>query len=247
MFVVPPEHGVEHQVGVVEQVVERRGDFTDEQEQVFEDRHPFSRIQTVMALAPAVLLVVPQKERLCGLAQAKQREVAETSLESLILVDELQQFEHFTRGSDLFYKFGSGGDPRILRKVLVVPQNQALEMTVQKVSRAGFTVSPIRTVVVVILLKPRRNRHAKIDVGQATALLLNQLLQVLVIEDAVHRERLVRLRHALHVEHDYVLDQAKDLVPPPISLHNGHQILHLIHSGLTYPPGHLFRVVQGLL
>ena len=63
----------------------------------------------------------------------------------------------------------------------------------------------------------------------------------------MHRKRLIRLSHALDIQHDYVLDQSEDLVTAPISLHDWHQILHLIHGSLAYPPRHLFWVVQRLL
>ena len=82
----------------------------------------------------AVSVLLRKEERFGGLTQAKKGEVSEASLESLILVDKLEQFEHFTSGSDLLDEFRGGGDPRILRKVLVITANQTLEMTVQKVS-----------------------------------------------------------------------------------------------------------------
>ena len=66
---------------------------------------------------------------------------------------------------------------------------------------------------------------------------------MLVVEYSLQRQRLVWRRHALDIEHDYVLDEAEYLVPAAISLHDGHQVLHFVDRRPGKPACHLFCIV----
>ena len=79
--------------------------------EVLEDLDALSLIGNLAAL----------DKRFSGLAQLVQGEVCVAPLETLVLVDELEQLEHFSSGSDLFHQLCSGGYLRILREVLVLP------------------------------------------------------------------------------------------------------------------------------
>ena len=72
------------------------------------------------------------------------------------------------------------------------------------------------------------------------------MLQVLVVENSVHWQRLVWLCHALHIQHDYVLKEAENLISTPIRLHDGHQVWYLVLGRLNNPSGRVFCIIAGL-
>ena len=91
--VVATKHGIQHQVRVIEQVVQRRGELDYEIKEVLEDLDALGLIGDL----------APLDKCLGGLTQFVQGEVRVAPLETLVLVDELEQFEHFSSGPDLLH------------------------------------------------------------------------------------------------------------------------------------------------
>lgn len=56
---------------------------------------------------------------------------------------------------------------------------------------------------------------------------------MLVVEHSMQGHRLVWTLHALHVQHDDVLDETKYFVPPLVSLHDRHEVLNLVEDRLA--------------
>lgn len=80
-----------------------------------------------------------------------------------------------------------------------------------------------------------------------SAFTCDQSLQVRVVEDSVQRQRLVWLRHTLHVQHDDVLDETEDLVPALVGLHDRHEVLDFVEDRLAEAVDDVLRVVPHLL
>ena len=79
-----------------------------------------------------------------------------------------------------------------------------------------------------------------------TPFFVDQFLKVTIIEDAMKWQPLIWWRHTVCIQHDDVLDETENLVTAFISLHNWHQVLHLVNHCLTHPDSHLLSIVLGL-
>ena len=105
--------------------------------------------------------------------------------------------------------------------LFVVLAHKALEIVVEEVFAAG------EGGVVVHFLS--RDCIADENFGEASKP-RDHGLKMFIVKDAVKGERLVRGRHALHVQHDDVLDQTENLVTTLVGLHDGHQVLHFVDN-----------------